>query len=179
MYATYIQSSSVGQVRSISTPGAVSESDLENTVGINLLADYNQQLSDLSQVMRTQLEAKNSLSGDIGDLQLLAARDHTMSASGDEVVLISEQEMVQLQDAKYDFDFEPAYGEKYYLKVNLLETTITQKQEELSSMNSTSELTMLNVQSIMDQRKNAIMFLSNMMASKNDTLMNIIRNLKN
>ncbi len=179
MYATYIQSTSVGNVKSIAAPGGVSESDLENTVGINLLADYNQQLADLSQVMRDQLTAKNDLSSEVGSLQTFAAREHVKTPTGENAVTVSAEEKAQLETAGYDFNYEDAGNGKSYLKLDSLENTITQKQGELSTMNSTSELTMLNVQSIIDQRKNAIMFLSNLMSSKNDTLMNIIRNLKN
>lgn len=59
-----------------------------------------------------------------------------------------------------------------------LTAQIENKQEELAQLNSNSELTMIQVQSLMDQRKNAMTLLSNMISVNTSTQMSIIQNMK-
>lgn len=49
---------------------------------------------------------------------------------------------------------------------------------KIQELNSTSELRMINFQSLMDGRKQAMMMLSNMLNSDNQTKMSIIQNFK-
>lgn len=59
-----------------------------------------------------------------------------------------------------------------------LTAQIENKQEELAQLNSNSELTMIQVQSLMDQRKNAMTLLSNLISVNNSTKQSIIQNMK-
>lgn len=59
-----------------------------------------------------------------------------------------------------------------------LTAQISNKQEELAQLNSNSELTMIQVQSLMDQRKNALTLLSNLISVNTSTQMSIIQNMK-
>lgn len=59
-----------------------------------------------------------------------------------------------------------------------LTAEIDNKQEELAQLNSNSELTMIQVQSLMDQRKNAMTLLSNLISVNMNTQQSIIQNMK-
>jgi chromosome segregation ATPase len=59
-----------------------------------------------------------------------------------------------------------------------LTAQLENKQEELAQLNSNSELTMIQVQSLMDQRKNAMTLLSNLISANNSTKQSIIQNMK-
>lgn len=181
MYTTYINQTSVGAVSSLTTPGGVSETNLEQTVGVSLIADFNTQLNEMAEAMQDQLDAKNELSEEIALLQSYSSRETVTTSSGEEAVEVTTEEYQALIDAGYtDLTFEQkADGSGYYLVTEGLTGTISAKQEELAGLNSNSELMMLQIQSLIDQRKNAITLMSNLLSSRNEVLMNIIRNLKN
>ncbi len=181
MYTTYVENTSVGKVRLSDTPGGIKETDLEQTVGISLIADFNAQLSQLSSSMQEQLETKNSLRSDIGTLQAYSSRTTVKNSNGDDAVIVTASEKDALINAGYtglSFE-EKTDGTGYALSKSSLTSCISIKQEELAGINSNSELSMLQIQSLVDQRKNALMLLSNLLASKNESLAGIIRNLKN
>ena len=176
----YLNQSSVHGVTggSAATSG-VSETELEQTVGVSLLADFNQQLTNISTNMKDQLAAKQELRGDLSYLQDLNGQTTVQTPSGEDAVAISEDEHEKLEQMGIDLNtiFDGNGG--YYVTKNSLSGAIDTKQEELAGLNANSELVMLQIQSLVDQRKNAMMLLSNLMASRNESLTGIIRNLKN
>lgn len=176
MYSVENYSAPVQSVLATTTPGGVSETELEQTIGISLLADYNQQLSNIAQTMQENLNAKKELRTEVTGLQTIDSREST-DVSGTTSIALSDDEATSLAEKYPDLTITEQDGVSYVSK-NSLETQISSKQEELSGLNSTSELLSLQIQSLVDQRKNAITILSNLMASRNDTLMSIVRNLK-
>lgn len=181
MSEIYLNSSRVGRVETGSSlGGGVSEAELEKTVGVSLLADFNQQLADISEAMQTQLNEKKELREELASLETLNGRTEVTDSNGEEAVEISAEEKTELEQMGYtDLNFVAKSDGSYTVTKDSLGSAIENGQEELAGLNATSELTMLQIQSLVDQRKNAITLLSNLIASKNETLTGIIRNLKN
>ncbi len=176
MYSIENYSAPVQNVRAITTPGGVSETDLEKTIGISLLADYNQQLSNIAQTMQENLNAKKEITTEVTQLQTIDSRE-SIDINGTTSIALSDDEAATLAKNYPDLAITQQEGVSYVSK-DSLESVLSSKQEELSGLNSTSELLSMQIQSLVDQRKNAITMLSNLMASRNDTLMSIVRNIK-
>lgn len=176
MYSIENYSTGVQGVLATTTPGGVSETELEQTIGVSLLADYNQQLADIAQTMQENLDTKQEVSAEIADLQTIDGREST-EINGESYIELSADETANLAENYPDLVITEQDGVSYVSK-NSLEAEISSKQEDLSGLNSTSELLSLQIQSLVDQRKNAITMLSNLIASRDDTLMSIVRNIK-
>ncbi len=176
MYSIQNFSPKVQIVKAITMPGGISETALEETVGIAVLADLNEQLESLAQTMQENLSARQELQGEVTELQLIDAHEST-DINGTTYIEISEEEYAELQSLYPDLTLKEENG-VYYVSQSGLETVIMAKQEELASLNSTGELVSLQIQSLVDQRKQAVTLLSNLLASRNETLMNIIGNIK-
>ena len=176
MYPIQNYSPAVQTVKASTTPAGVSETELEQTVGIALLADYNQQLADIAQTMQENLSAKRTAQEEITEIQLINTRD-SVEIAGTSYVEINGDEYNAIKSAYPTLGIKEENG-KYYVSKSGLESVISAKQQELAGLNTTSEMISLQIQSIVDQRKQAITMLSNLLASRNDTLMTIVNNLK-
>lgn len=183
MNYVYAQNIRVDHVGAQTVPGVVSEAELEQTIGVSLIADYNEQLAKIAETMKNQLDQKKAVRDEIFELETMKGKPET---------IIDQQTMVELtkeEAEKLDVVLisKPILNDRgqtvgYYLDKETFNERITaaveKKERELTELNSTSELTMLQVQSLVDQRKNALMMLSNLVANKNETMMSIIRNMK-
>lgn len=179
---TYVQNqtTAIQGTQSSLMPVQYGDQELEQAVGISLLADLNEQLSLISETMKQQLAEKQKLRSKVGLLESFNSRDILRTAGGEEAVPITDQEYNKLMEQGAEgLQFERMPGGGYYLKKQSLKDVIADKKEELAGLNSNTELTMLQVQSLVDQRKNAIAMLSNLMSSRNESLMSIVRNMKN
>ncbi len=178
MYQQQIQNNAV--IRPINTQaattGKISETALEKTVGVSLLADYNQQLGDIAKSLQENLNTKNNISSEIGTLQRIQTQD-TIDVNGEASYKLSDEQASNLSTKYPDLKISQSGGVSYVSK-NSLENQISSRQEKLAGLNSTSELVSMQIQSVVDQRKSAVTLLSNLIASRDDTLMNIIRNIK-
>lgn len=179
MYTTALNSVSPIQLKPQTAP--MNEQGLENTVGMALLGDLNEQLSNISTEMKNQLDAKQGLRDLVSFLQTLNARAPQGGTFGGNTIEISGEEKQKLENAGLTtLNLMPnGHGTGYFMEKPVLQTKIDQTQDRISQMNATNELTMIQIQSLVDQRKNSLALLSNLMASKNESLMGIIRNLKN
>lgn len=95
---------------------------------------------------------------------------------------ISQMDLAKLnQMAKqygYEFTDLPKNGNSYLLTEEKLIAFQDKLDAKLSDLNSISEMKMIKFQSLMDARKQAMMMLSNMISSDNQTKMSIIQNMK-
>src|SRR3990167_6879582 len=66
----------------------------------------------------------------------------------------------------------------YLVEKTSIEDLIKTGEDNLSQLTADAEIVSLQIQSLVDKRKNAITLFSGLLASKNETLMSIIRNLK-
>ena len=183
MTTVYLDQATVQGINgSTSLGGGVSETDLEQTVGVSMLADFNQQLADISANMQDQLAQKQELRGELSVLQDINGQTtvNNPSTGDQDAVEISTSERDKLIELGMSSSGFTATGQGgYYVTKDNLSGAIETKQEKMAGLNANSELTMLQIQSLVDQRKNMLMLLSNMMASKNETASSIIRNMKN
>lgn len=71
-----------------------------------------------------------------------------------------------------------ASGKSRAVAENVLQAVKDALDSKLSDLNSTSELKLIRYQGLMDARKQAMLMLSNMLSSDNQTRMAVIQNLK-
>ncbi|MBX7148181.1 hypothetical protein K1X76_03785 [bacterium] len=176
----YTQNINIGVSRTSGTSSTSlkSDHDLEVSVATGLIDDINTQLTQMSQDLQSSLEQKQALDEKTNYLGTIST--HTPQTIDNVLYLtISAEEKEKLKELGLkEENFKEVDGQLYVTpeSVNALsENFKTQKQ----NLNSMDELSMLKVQSLMDQRKNMMMLLSNMMASNNETLSAIVRNIKN
>lgn len=164
----------------INAAKTTNEESLEQAVGLNLLGDLNQQLGEIAGVMKSQMTQRQAIRGDIESVQTFLTRPTQTLPSGETGVAVTEVEKQALITLGFPKEsLVPESGGRGYLApTKALNSLIETKKEQISGLNSNSEITMIQVQSLMDQRKNALSLISNLMASKNESLMGIIRNLK-
>lgn len=158
------------------------ENALEQVVGFTLLSDLNQQLTQVATSMRDQLVAKESVRSTLSWIESLQGRQTQKSLFGNDSVAITEQEKQKLLDLGFKnikFSSRTDGNSGFMVEKSSLTEAIDMKKEELAGLNSQTELVALQIQSLVDQRKNAMSLLSNLLASRNETIMGIIRNLKN
>lgn len=183
MNYVYAQNIRVDHVGAQAVPGTVSETELEETIGVSLITDYNEQLANIAETMKNQLDQKKEVRDEIFGLEAMKGKP-TEERNGKTVVELTKEEAQKLDVVLIS---EPKLNDRgqivgYYLDKETfderIEAAVEKKERELTDLNSTSELTMLQVQSLVDQRKNALLMLTNLIASKNETMMGIIRNMK-
>lgn len=184
MNTIHVQNLRIDQVTSRGIPGTISETELQETVGVSLIADYNEQLAKIAESMQQQLDSKKTLRDEIFELEKMKGIQ-TTEKDGKTVVELTKEEAKKLDAVLIA---EPKKNERgevvgYYLDKETfderLKVSVEKKERELAEINSTSELTMLQVQTLVDQRKNALLMLTNLMASHNETVRSIISNMKN
>lgn len=176
-----IQQSTIKRIDHGGTFAGIDESALEQTIGISLLGDFNAQLTQIADGVRENLDQRRVIRGEITGLNSLASRQTVWTPYGEEAVNITHEEYNALikeghEGLQYQI-MDDRSG--YLLKKKGLTELIESKGERLAGLNSDNELTVLQIQSLIDQRKQALTLLSNLMASKNESLMTIIRNIKN
>lgn len=133
---------------------------------------------------------KSEVRGHKVDVMAIAARaegEFSVDGSGEndpkfKGVAVSESEKTAIESLAQN------YGVDLTVKVSsdgqtVISSAQLQSLEEavegkLADLNSTSELKLINFQSLMDSRKQAMMMLSNILSSNNNTMMSIIQNLK-
>lgn len=180
MLQTIQNQTTIRRVQEGSAASQVSDQQLEQAISVSMVGDLNDQLAGISKTMRQQLADKQIIRQDLSTLQGLNARTETETPNHEKAVIITDKEYSELVTKQPGLQFEPiGDGSGYYLKKDSLRNVINGAQEKLASLNSNTEMTMLQIQSLTDQRKNALMMLSNLISARNETLMGIIRNLKN
>lgn len=177
MYQTTIQPSRVSISPPVGTGLGPDDMELEKTIGIALLADYNEQLAEIAGHMQSTLTSKKEKQAEIAALQMINARD-SVEKGGVAVIEITLEEYEKLKNQYPNLNIKTENGKNYVVKSSL-ESVIAGKQQELAGLNSSSEIVALQIQSVVDQRKQAVTTLSNLMSSRDETLMGIIRNMKN
>lgn len=170
----------IRRVQEGSAASQVSDQQLEQAISVSMVGDLNDQLAGISETMRQQLADKQIIRQDLSNLQSFNSRCIAKTSQGEEAITVTDKEYSELVKKQPGFQFERIPdGSGYYLKKDSLKNVIDGAQEKLASLNSNTEMTMLQIQSLVDQRKNALTMLSNLISARNETMMGIIRNLKN
>lgn len=158
--------------------------NLETMVGVHLLSDLNAQLEDISRDMESDLKIKQSLRSDLLELQGLPAQVETVELEGELYRDLNETQLAKLDYPESAVPFgnsetgETLYrlSEEQFAQAQKL--SIEQRKETLAQMNSQGELTMIKIQALVEQRKQALTLLSNLLAASHQVAQTIIGNIR-
>lgn len=177
-----VQHSSIGNLSqsAIAAPSAQQEA-LSQVVQMTMLSDIDAELTQIGADMKAQTETRKEMREEIATISSIYAKPSSKDGlMGRETIAITAEERDYLISQGYpEKSFqETESGSTYTVEKDALKTFIDNKQEALASSNSDAEMTALRIQSLVDQRKNLTLLLSNLMSAEHETLMSIIRNLK-
>ena len=164
---------------------AVDGQELEQIVGVALLGDLNTQLADISEAMERQVQDKQTLRAEMETLYRLRQDKEALNIEGQSYRDFSPQEAELLGVTRIATPQTDEQGRVtgFRIKDELFkeanDSQIKIREEQISELNGNAELVMLKIQSLVEQRKNALTLLSNLMASANDVAQNIIGNIRN
>ncbi len=161
------------------TPDAGSNQSLNQIIQMSLLSEINTELNNVGNEMKTRNEERGALRETITNMNNIYSYPSQKSGLMEaEVIIVTADEKNYLISQGISPEaFTDSHGQQS-IKKDTLKRALDGKQETLAGFNSESELTAIKIQSLVDQRKNLTLLLSNLMSSENDTLMSIIRNLK-
>ncbi|MCP5463588.1 MAG: hypothetical protein H7A33_01025 [Deltaproteobacteria bacterium] len=180
--------SGVGTVSGFVTSGGTD--GMEQALAAGVVADYDSQIdiftkeiesdtAQKAQISSTKSSVENTIAGldkvaggdsESGELDYYDASSldsDTLNALADQLDAVGMDGQAFL-DSLADGKF----------KVSDIDALLDGLDNKLSALNSKSELKMIRFQALMDARKQALMQLSNMMQSQNQTNMSIIQNMK-
>ena len=153
---------------------------LEETIGVALVGDLDSQIQKMGQDMRASLGEKKRVRAEMDVVRGIADKTPTSNSSlQNPEIIISAKEKNQLDALQMNtsgFELQP--DGTYKGPRNNIGSFLETKKEELLSLNSDSEITYLQLQGLMDQRKTAFTLLSNLMAAESETTAAIVRNIK-
>jgi hypothetical protein len=163
---------------------STNESTMETVLYADMVSDYDEQLSDISTDLKAQLQEKQAIRAEIEILYQLQNRETILSEEGVPLVVlsVSEAEMLGVVEGLNPVIDDQGTVTGYYIDETQLEQMIGQKidskQEELSTLNSSGEMTMLKIQELAGKRQSALTLLSNLYRMHFDGMNQIIANFK-
>lgn len=153
-------------------PITTDEINLEQVLGVSLLGEYNDQLTQIANELLTAQQERQTIQSDIDKLEVLAQQE-PISFNNETYIAIDEAYLDLFSvDQLTEID-----GQTCVIQDNL-ESLIQNKNLTLASLHSQNEVSSIKIQSLMDQRKQTLTILSNLLASKNDMMMTLARNMK-
>jgi hypothetical protein len=179
-----LEKQKIHQMAEASAPKPVTGTELEQIVGVGLLRDLNGQLADISSHLERQIEEKQTLRGEIDAIVKLKQSRELLEINGQKyrdlspaeaaLVGVTQESVPQTDETGQILGYR--LGEDLFQQAT--ETAIKQREDALASLNGDGEMVMLKVQSLVDQRKNALTLLSNLMAASHDVAKTIINNIR-
>lgn len=172
--------SSIGPADSI----PIGDGEIEDLANLSLLSEIDEEIRRMGALFREDHEQRAAINRDLSFLRGLESRTTSYTEAGGqrEFITLSGPESERLRQIDPELDVRFAGGGypngPYAVNREQLRGVVETKEENLASHNSNSELMMIRIQSLVDQRKNLFMLLSNLLASKNEILTNIVRNLR-
>ncbi len=184
MQAQSITNLKIQDPAGVATDSAIDGREFEQLVGAGLLEDMNQQLSDISYKMEQELVQKQGIRKEIESLYQMEQGKKVIKVNGNQYIDVSPEDAILLGisgDAIPSTDSDGKVTSYRITKEQFdeaIKSGIYLRDEQLKEMNSNNELTMIQIQSLVDQRKNLLNLLSNLMASANSVAQNIIQNIR-
>ena len=174
--------SSINQTQTIetlnlaSTQGLseVSTQDLESTLSISVLSEYDDQIAQISENLQAGLEKQEELKNELTTLSEISSRDST-EIDGSDYIEISTDEVSSLESKGLT---TISSDEKSYVLKEDLETLISEKQQEMNQLNLLDEEKTLSIQTLTGKRKLLLTLLSNLIATHFQNMLHIAGNLK-
>ncbi|MDX1412110.1 MAG: hypothetical protein R3351_08120, partial [Nitrospirales bacterium] len=134
--------------------------------------------------MEHQLEEKQNIRAEMETIYGMKSNKEVLGIEGQSYVDLAPEEARILNVVHTATPQTDALGDVigYRLKedqfTQAADGAIKIREERLSELNSNGELTMLKIQSLVDQRKNALTLLSNLLRASNDVAQTIISNIR-
>ena len=163
----------------------VSGRELEQMVGVALLGDLNSQLADISEKMRYQVQARQAIRQEMEAIYAMKQNSEALDIEGQSYMDLSLEEakllaIIQSATPQTDKSGEVSgYRIKEEKFQEAIKASLKTREDKLADLNSNAEITMLQVQSLVDQRKNALTLLSNLIAASGGVARTIIGNIRN
>lgn len=200
MADTTVNNESVNAVESFDALSTGTFNSHEAALCASVVEDYDVQIKEFTEKMMADMALKGEVQSLGGTATELANRTTTTEPNTLGAVADGETEYVEVTGAELEeirelaeaagisldslFDtITTEYAIKdiegqYAFPKDILTALADTCDKKVQDMNSNSELKMIQFQSLMDARKQALVQLSNMINSDNETLMEIIRNMK-
>jgi hypothetical protein len=161
-------------------------SGLESLLIGDVVSNYDDQISAFNAEIQATTDEKNALTQTKSDLQNVPS---TGTGVNDTVGAYHQYTPEQYQNLLAIADTvgmrdtitngtDSTHSDDF-VSNDALDKVQSSIDDKISELNSTSELQMINFQSLMDARKQSLTMLSNMINSDNQTKMAILQNLKN
>lgn len=155
-----------------------SQESLSHVMLINGVGSIDQSIKGLAQEMKSDLNQKNTYRSQVASINTVLNRPKIKLEDGTAAHEVSDAEMAwlnKLADTQLTFT---TIGGKHYISEESLTNLKDSINGSIQDLNTGAEMRSLELQSLMDQRKNLMTLLSNMMASGTEIISNIIRNIK-
>lgn len=185
MNAIQVQTQNLTQIGRSDTDPLIDGQELDQMVSVALLGDLNQQLADISDHMEFQIEEKQGIRSEIEEIYSMKKDKEILSIEGQNYRDLSPDEAHILKVTQTATPQTNKNGEVTGYRITeeafqeAADAGVKSRKNHLNELNSNSELTMLKIQSLIDQRKNALTLLSNLLASSNSVAQTIIGNIRN
>ena len=141
----------------------------------NLLGSYNAELISVNHEIASVRADKDAFSSFVGSEKTEFVDFDGVLKEG---ILVDEfsPELKEILE-KFNIDYENI-GNNEFISLESIEALKDSADSKIQSLNSQTELKMINFQALMDSRKQAMLMLSNMISSDNSTKQAIIQNMK-
>lgn len=189
------------EVVEIAKGGNDAVQDFVSLIGGRVLNEFNEQV----QMQKADIEAivaeKAAVRADLSKLKTLQAESEDISSDGmdpyidpktgdkftGEAFMIHQnnselyeaiQDLIKKSGAEFSFSDLPHNSNSVVIPKAFYESLENTLDSRLQTLNTQSEIKTISFQAVMDARKQALLMLSNMLNSDNQTKMAIIQNLK-
>lgn len=185
-----------GSTNSTTATSAISPNynEFENAC-VAAIEDYDVQIAAYTAEMTDLIEQKTEVREAKGEVDSLASRTPDGEGEAAYIQLTQEEgealiesleeagfDTTELEDGTYFYGVDQNDdGETewvYKLPPSWLEAASQNLDDQMTELNSQSELKMIGFQSIVDARKQTMLMLSNMVNNNSQTMLEIIRNMK-
>lgn len=154
---------------------------LEDTIGVAMVGDLDNQIATMSQTMKQNLKEKQEIRKQTNIIQTIELQAPDASSTPEDTYYKIDSQTAEslktMSQGKFDLGTPDANG-NYIVHKEPLDALLDSKNQEMASLNSDSEINYLQIQGLMDQRKTAFTLLSNLMAAENEITAAIVRNIK-
>lgn len=158
------------------------------TIGGTVVREYDKLLNSYNEELIGLNTAKTVLREDRDELQrilnkgtkvLQKSDENSLEERGTKITLNnSQKEKLKQIFHKYGYTFPPAGSDGYFFPDETIEKFQEKIDGQIQDLNSTSEIKMINFQSLMDARKQAMLMLSNLLQADKTIKEAIIQNMR-
>ena len=177
MQTQSIQSNAISQPLAL-TDETPSIEGLNQVLLVNSLSSIDAQIKDISAGIKGEMQQKDGLRAQLSILNELAYQPKITLEDGTSGIELTPAQAASVTTISGGNLIPKTENGSQYITPEQLSGLKDSVSEKLQDLNSGWELRSIELQSLMDQRKNMITMVSNLMATNHETLSAIVRNLK-